>query len=687
MTPTRAQDIIRKIDGGLIEGKVISSSGESVQFSIQIDTTWERFSIPKDRVESIVYVDGGFEQFTNTYISGTSIDTSSQEADLPYLADKKQSDHVVDGIVVESDNAVETTPKNKIPDEITAKVVRRGITLILLDNTNDPRSGEVRVSFSNNMNTKNPQFDDNGINDWLIPQEVQESREDSAWITKTIQNNKIPNKIIDAVFNDGTGSWTLDKMIERVRYDLTDLEYETLKSGYGGISSGIKRSDIIESMLNEFYIATFYYHWVLPTNEYYDWVDKMNHQKYVQQGITYKPVARTSQGLKAYRVMALYKFNFDSAFLNTFYATAFSDSEGRLKLVYPIQLVSLQAEVISATQPNPLPSFIPVRSYSENLSIITRNNLNDLESSNRRLFAQTSVIYKAKPIQIKVGRKQGLVMDQRYFVYELRQKGDSILEQRIAVVRAKRVVDNRKNSEGNTIPSDFYQVAGKRIEEGMIVKRRSDLGLSLYLGHSIRSKNFVPIIYVKGSTNISRIVHSTQFRFELGYQYSQVRSFDPRYPKPGTIHDVDNWSSIVEPKNNEMEVHEFSMGFRKDLHFGRILQFSPYVGLDLFLVGYLDSNLNSSAIYNLKVETDDPYHTKIRGLSVLFGADFGVNLTQNFKVILSYNIAPARKFDINSSIAYFDSNQNFTHYGSSSEPYFNLFNTKGLFSIGFRLDI
>ena len=113
MTPTRAQDIIRKIDGGLIEGKVISSSGESVQFSIQIDTTWERFSIPKDRVESIVYVDGGFEQFTNTYISGTSIDTSSQEADLPYLADKKQSDHVVDGIVVESDNAVETTPKNK----------------------------------------------------------------------------------------------------------------------------------------------------------------------------------------------------------------------------------------------------------------------------------------------------------------------------------------------------------------------------------------------------------------------------------------------------------------------------------------------------------------------------------------------------------------------------------------------
>lgn len=73
-------------------------------------------------------------------------------------------------------------------------------------------------------------------------------------------------------------------------------------------------------------------------------------------------------------------------------------------------------------------------------------------------FRVKAPIFKNYPTLSKIGTKEGLYLDQRMFVYEL--DGDKKVKKGIATVA--KIEDNAKVSTGDTKPSRFRQVAGKK---------------------------------------------------------------------------------------------------------------------------------------------------------------------------------------------------------------------------------
>ncbi len=45
------------------------------------------------------------------------------------------------------------------------------------------------------------------------------------------------------------------------------------------------------------------------------------------------------------------------------------------------------------------------------------------------------------------------------------------------------MIDNRQKASGDTETSEFYQIAGRRIQPGMLMEQHNDLGLGVFAGY------------------------------------------------------------------------------------------------------------------------------------------------------------------------------------------------------------
>jgi hypothetical protein len=98
-------------------------------------------------------------------------------------------------------------------------------------------------------------------------------------------------------------------------------------------------------------------------------------------------------------------------------------------------------------------------------------------------FKVRTSVTNAYPILAKIGKKESLKMDDRYFIYELSKDSSG------ALVRSLRgwahvglVRNNQKMADGNLKKSIFIQHGGKKVFEGMILEEQNDIGVVLQLG-------------------------------------------------------------------------------------------------------------------------------------------------------------------------------------------------------------
>ncbi|HMM11897.1 MAG TPA: hypothetical protein PKE03_07380 [Bacteroidales bacterium] len=158
---------------------------------------------------------------------------------------------------------------------------------------------------------------------------------------------------------------------------------------------------------------------------------------------------------------------------------------------FKIKPVSVFTEELSATQLNPGQKFAPKqqRTSAQLLQSMFDGGFNNvilrLEGAQDE-FRVKAMIHDTKPIAIKIGRKEGLKFDQRYFVFENRQDHHgNVYKSRRGVIRAMSVADNRNMATGETTPSYFYQIAGGKIDaEGMFAEQKNSSGFNLLLGYA-----------------------------------------------------------------------------------------------------------------------------------------------------------------------------------------------------------
>ena len=97
-------------------------------------------------------------------------------------------------------------------------------------------------------------------------------------------------------------------------------------------------------------------------------------------------------------------------------------------------------------------------------------------------FNVITPLHSVRPLGARIGKKEGLRVDQRFFVYEHRYNPSTqeIVEHKRGVIRAGRnITDNRDMASAEMVPSRFYQVSGRRLHQGYILQQNNDFGLEL----------------------------------------------------------------------------------------------------------------------------------------------------------------------------------------------------------------
>lgn len=117
--------------------------------------------------------------------------------------------------------------------------------------------------------------------------------------------------------------------------------------------------------------------------------------------------------------------------------------------------------------------------------LMATNYLGERIEGKYESFQIQNSVYAIHPIRAKIGKKEGVGVNDRYFVYEHIAKNDhSTKLARKGVVKATtHIAENRKIATGNSPTTEFYQIAGGRLEEGMTLKEKQSYYINLDLGY------------------------------------------------------------------------------------------------------------------------------------------------------------------------------------------------------------
>lgn len=202
--------------------------------------------------------------------------------------------------------------------------------------------------------------------------------------------------------------------------------------------------------------------------------ERMIDRSYVQ--VVYLTSKRGEKSVTNNIYSVLYKLDFGAEVLTNFYEKGYNSADGIDKVEFPLNFVAA-TEPVSFSESEKVAD-----AYDELLTRMSQVN-ND--------FQVQSPVLEVHPLRAKIGKKEGLKVDDRFYVMEMVQNADGTTkDKRRSTFRVtKKIADNRKNADGHGEEyTTFYQVAGGRYDKGMTLVSKKDFGMSVI---PVLSNNFV----------------------------------------------------------------------------------------------------------------------------------------------------------------------------------------------------
>jgi hypothetical protein len=252
-----------------------------------------------------------------------------------------------------------------------------------------------------------------------------------------------------------------------------------------------------------------------------------------------------------------------------------------------------------------------------------------LEKANKKVidFQVVAPVKSDHPISANIGKKEGLKIDNRYFVYEQEEneKGER-KEVQVSTIRVRKVGDNMGLANDSSGYSKFYKIGGGNIEPGMYMRNKEDLGIGISLGYG--NDSWLRVDYrLKGIT-------------------PGLKLFLDANPHPGKV-EIDRealksyvgnlYGGFLTPQNSYVAVaYKFSLGVEKTMHLGSRFSLTPFVGggkQSVTLTGnFADfSYFNLTETYSLNFDTKEG--SIWDGYFVKGGIRTGIHLNSNLSLI------------------------------------------------------
>ena len=226
-------------------------------------------------------------------------------------------------------------------------------------------------------------------------------------------------------------------------------------------------------------------------------------------------------------------------------------------------------------------------------------------------FKVKTKVMDTRPVKAKIGKKESVRTDDQFFIYEYvyNERKDTILPKRRAVVRAKRVADNR--GEKRSEKSSFYQTYGRTVREGMLLRQKPSFGISILGNYESAGLGGVGF---RGMYRISRFFSIPALYLIADIAVAGEDYGDSRFR---------NYSYIGDREN--MGFFRYTGGLGKGFQLLRFIEITPF-----FTLG-----LESTGSYELPGESEEKSYST---LITKTGVTGGINILHNFQVYGQYNL-------------------------------------------------
>lgn len=301
----------------------------------------------------------------------------------------------------------------------------------------------------------------------------------SELIKQALVRNKVTNGIISTWYaQKADGTMSQDLIHERGMFNATDNAFVMAKTTKRG---NAELEDYGNRLINRSYIL------ILDYSNLYT-MEELKQPSY--------------RGWKSTVNGYLFKINYNKEIQDKLYAAwIYDDDSPEIKadkqqklsqLEFPLDFVTMSSVNIDASQQkernSTIKMFLPDKSPEELFAdLIQKGYDENLYSLEKKVedFKVKTTLTNVHPLQAKIGTKEGLLTDYRFFAYEYvyNENTDKTKQKMRGVIRAtSNIVDNNRVTTGSTGTSVFYQTAGRKLETGYLLQQRNDNGVEISLG-------------------------------------------------------------------------------------------------------------------------------------------------------------------------------------------------------------
>lgn len=340
-------------------------------------------------------------------------------------------------------------------------------------------------------------------------------------LTKYLNEQNVGRQVIGYIFNRREdGMMGMEVVHQRAAYNKTDEDYNVLKSLKTNLS-GLRSGG--EKLIRNSYIMV------------YDYANLRC--EYVESKVS----GQSDFYWKATPAVYLFRVDFSEEMCQQFYEEYWVDEEtpeaerkARCErfatLRVPVKFVMRHSVTESVAtgivafkkkskeeRGNETEEVLRAKSMSKLVRSCFANLSEKIESKNTAFQVKTAVD-NVKPIRAKIGLKEGVKTDQRYFMYEnMEDENGKVKTRRKGVIRATRnITDNRQVTSGNTTPTEFYQIAGRAAQPGWDMREKKSLGINIEAGYQMGNLNGVAFGFTGSSYGRKNLNHYFLFDFVYG---------------------------------------------------------------------------------------------------------------------------------------------------------------------------
>jgi hypothetical protein len=472
------------------------------------------------------------------------------------------------------------------------------------------------------------------------------------WISQELTNQKFTNDILSKWWSrKPSGEFGYNLINERGFYNADDSEIKTAMATKKGEYT-LKRA--AERLIQKSYILVFDFHDIKTMKEVYDERDKDSK----------KPVERKKNGYRGQVTCYLFLVDYNDTVRSDFDTKLWDAPKSEFdNYPFPVKYVTKAAfPKLESTQYNPdtdMGKLITQKSQDELFDELVQKGFNTvvfLLSKKYEDFRVKAPLVSVLPPGAKIGLKEGLIPDQRYYVWQgtgIDEEGNMNFARQGVVRVTNNIIDNRQVATGESDTTIFYQVGGKRLDNyGMFIQQRNDYGIGISAGYGFNSLRLEYNITTFAAKTLAKFKFLKNKQIKLPTSFKMFGEIALWSPKPeldlyksetkyyySEYSDYFNEEGVsLEPNAISLKYSRMAFGFSKDFYFLRgNIQVTPLIGLGFeslkFSEDFTFFNTDLESYYDLEeYSADDDYASLFM---VNLGLRTPINILHNIQLVPS----------------------------------------------------